>query len=672
MSQDQELLTKIKTLEENIQSRHRQIVQLTDQVEELQRAIQNNSEVVELNEKVRMLESQNVKLIEKNQNDVVEWRSKERDFNNQLQALQRKLGEVESELTETKELNKQLINKSSESSDQQSQLQQITSHYEHLLTERDLHIKQRDAKIAEQDLIIINLQKDLALISEREQASRIIQEQLNEQLKILEKRNIEYSSQNQKLDIMADQIKSLTLLKDQLQNENSTLQSQLQELTSNNSHYQVQLSELQNKTNREEKLIIELQNTLKDSQKEYKEEMTKIMTIIEKMKEKHSHEQEQYKLRMHERDDILKEAKKQFELTTKQFEKENTTLITQIQQASKQQADLLKKISDLEFKLRELESKLQESNRQYIKQLEHSKSLDIELKKTITNSQKLQEQIILKDEEMQKTKQFQLKLLQENQDLKLKLDNYAQINSKSKSNELQNLKNQLSEKDQELELLRQQQKSLATQLKTSQGYVTRFKTRVKQLEMDNTELLKSKNNLETLFQEILDQTKQKQNIKNLSALSNNPTKYQMNLLSQRKNYLQENTSTHSQENRSSSQKSNNTTPNKVAKSGDVSFKRPIQVSGHKKSTHSGSQENITIKEQNELNEIKELDESLQQQTKPQPQDHSQQEIKQVDNIEDTQKVIENKEPHEQQIVNEQDNNNNEEVEDFLDEQNDLE
>lgn len=38
-------------------------------------------QVVELNEKVRMLESQNIKLIEKNQNDVVEWRSKERDFN---------------------------------------------------------------------------------------------------------------------------------------------------------------------------------------------------------------------------------------------------------------------------------------------------------------------------------------------------------------------------------------------------------------------------------------------------------------------------------------------------------------------------------------------------------------------------------------------------------------
>ena len=39
------------------------------------------NQVVELNEKVRMLESQNIKLIEKNQNDVVEWRSKERDFN---------------------------------------------------------------------------------------------------------------------------------------------------------------------------------------------------------------------------------------------------------------------------------------------------------------------------------------------------------------------------------------------------------------------------------------------------------------------------------------------------------------------------------------------------------------------------------------------------------------
>ena len=38
-------------------------------------------QIIELEEKVRMLESQNLKLIEKNQSDVVEWRSKERDFN---------------------------------------------------------------------------------------------------------------------------------------------------------------------------------------------------------------------------------------------------------------------------------------------------------------------------------------------------------------------------------------------------------------------------------------------------------------------------------------------------------------------------------------------------------------------------------------------------------------
>lgn len=37
--------------------------------------------VVELTEKVKMLETQNVKLIEKNQSDVVEWKTKERDFN---------------------------------------------------------------------------------------------------------------------------------------------------------------------------------------------------------------------------------------------------------------------------------------------------------------------------------------------------------------------------------------------------------------------------------------------------------------------------------------------------------------------------------------------------------------------------------------------------------------
>jgi peptidoglycan hydrolase CwlO-like protein len=59
-------LAKLKQYEDDIQNRHRQIVGLTDKVEELQRSIQNNGEVVELTEKVRMLESQNLKLIEKN------------------------------------------------------------------------------------------------------------------------------------------------------------------------------------------------------------------------------------------------------------------------------------------------------------------------------------------------------------------------------------------------------------------------------------------------------------------------------------------------------------------------------------------------------------------------------------------------------------------------------
>lgn len=60
------MLAKLKQYEDDIQNRHRQIVGLTDKVEELQRSIQNNGEVVELTEKVRMLESQNLKLIEKN------------------------------------------------------------------------------------------------------------------------------------------------------------------------------------------------------------------------------------------------------------------------------------------------------------------------------------------------------------------------------------------------------------------------------------------------------------------------------------------------------------------------------------------------------------------------------------------------------------------------------
>lgn len=39
-------------------------------------------------------------------------------------------------------------------------------------------------------------------------------------------------------------------------------------------------------TEKEQKQIIELQGALKDSQKQYKEEMTRMMQIHEKMKEK--------------------------------------------------------------------------------------------------------------------------------------------------------------------------------------------------------------------------------------------------------------------------------------------------------------------------------------------------------------------------------------------------
>lgn len=52
--------------------------------------------------------------------------------------------------------------------------------------------------------------------------------------------------------------------------------------------------------------------------------MTRMMQIHEKMKEKVkqilcqlAHEQEQFKTRVHEKDEVLNEAKKQFETATK-------------------------------------------------------------------------------------------------------------------------------------------------------------------------------------------------------------------------------------------------------------------------------------------------------------------------------------------------------------------
>ena len=56
--------------------------------------------MVELTEKVKMLETQNLKLIEKNQSDVVEWKTRERDFNVNIKFITQELikitvGEIE-------------------------------------------------------------------------------------------------------------------------------------------------------------------------------------------------------------------------------------------------------------------------------------------------------------------------------------------------------------------------------------------------------------------------------------------------------------------------------------------------------------------------------------------------------------------------------------------------
>ena len=99
---------------------------------------------------------------------------------NQIQQLQRRVTELDAELTELKEI-KKLV-------DQGDGSQQITAHYENLLQEKDAQIRERDSKITEKDEIIHNLNKDLALATEKDQASKIIQDQLNEQLKIQEKR----------------------------------------------------------------------------------------------------------------------------------------------------------------------------------------------------------------------------------------------------------------------------------------------------------------------------------------------------------------------------------------------------------------------------------------------------------------------------------------------------
>ncbi|CAD8124619.1 unnamed protein product [Paramecium sonneborni] len=97
---------KIKFLESELESRQTQVLQLESKVALLEMRINQNVNVLELQEEIKMLESQNLKLVEKNQSDFVEWKTKEREFRGkvtiiikqELKKPQGKLASIKAEL----------------------------------------------------------------------------------------------------------------------------------------------------------------------------------------------------------------------------------------------------------------------------------------------------------------------------------------------------------------------------------------------------------------------------------------------------------------------------------------------------------------------------------------------------------------------------------------------
>ncbi|CAK64801.1 unnamed protein product (macronuclear) [Paramecium tetraurelia] len=592
---------KIKSLEFELESRQTQVLQLETKVATLETRINQNADVLELQEKIKMLESQNLKLIEKNQSDVVEWKTKEREFKQLLKLHQDDLATVKAEL----ELANQQLSNQQHKDGSTSGMEQ---------TIRDLQLDCNDLKSINEKLVytehLLNLEKekltnqikDLEVVQKQMQDSQEDQRaQHNKELQTLREQLLSYQSQIFEREKMhEEQLRNLTILeqqmegkaqsnkeeieqanrkKDILQCENDSLkkvnEKQLQEMQYLNqqlncyseqvSEKEKQLQELQNQINAENAKFIHMQSSNSVLQAQLKD----VGLTYEK--------------RLQDKDAQIQNAKRDYENRISQLEIENATILEQLQLVNDQNRELLMKQRELQIIQKESTSKQLEKDKKLIEQFDKMRKLDQEVKALMKLSKSQREQIIILEGDLSKAKEQVRMLQRDKSELKQQLDFLiAQQNKKGKLSEIELLKKQVQEQQTELVLLKQSHKAAQSSLKSTMESAGYFKEKSKRLDFENQTLLDSKTRLESLFQELLETTKAKKMQRNYSEVQIKG--YQGKLIT-------ENNSTYLEP--MTERQTAKTSTNQAQKNGDVRslFKRPIQVVKIRQSSKKRNQEN---------------------------------------------------------------------------------
>ncbi|CAD8145046.1 unnamed protein product [Paramecium octaurelia] len=592
---------KIKSLESELESRQTQVLQLETKVATLETRINQNADVLQLQEKIKMFESQNLKLVEKNQSDVVEWKTKEREFKQLLKLNQDELANVKAEL----ELATQQLSKQQQKDGTASGMEQ---------TIRDLQLDCNELKSINEKLVqsehLLKLEKEKLAnqIKDLEQDKKYMQDSLqdqrtqhNKELQTLREQLQGYQSQIFEKDKMnEEQLRNLTRLEQQmegkaqnnkeeielvnrkqdiLQCENDSLkkvnEKQLQEMQNLNqqincyseqvSEKEKQLQELQRQINAENAKFIHLQSNNSVLQAQLKD--------IGLKSEK----------RLQDKDAQIQNAKRDYDNRISQLEIENATILEQLQLVNGQNRELLMKQKELQIYQKENTSKQLEKDRKLIEQFDRMRKLEQEVKALVKLNQSYREQIIILEGDLSKVKEQVRMLQRDKSELKQQLDFLiAQQNKKGRLSEIELLKKQVQELQTELGLLKQSHKTAQSSLKSTMESAGYFKEKLKKLDFENKTLLDSNIRLEKLFQELLETTKAKKMQRNYSEVETKV--YQGKLITENNSTLL---------NPMTERIAANTSTNQKQKSGDVRslFKRPIQIIKIRQSAKMRNQDN---------------------------------------------------------------------------------
>ncbi|CAD8120412.1 unnamed protein product [Paramecium sonneborni] len=604
---------KIKSLESELDNRQQQIIVLQTDIVNLQQRIDQNADVVELSEKIKMLETQNVKLIEKNQSDVVDWKTREHEFKQQLKLMQDELSSVKSQLDQANELLRNSQPEESRVEGLQQTIRDLQSDHNDLRSINDKLLQNVNQMSIQNE----NLKRELQDSEDQKKQLQLQIQDLNnkhqfelEQLRDLLKN--QQNHQQQKDTLNQQQLENLKKLQLELQNklnendeefnqlkqqrdnlllENNNLkllnEKEIQEISLLTQQIKSQNQQIQTK----DKLIQELENKVNNEHNLIAKQQQNVINLEEKLKEQSI----QFEKSLKDKDNQILEIKKTYEIKIGQIEKDYAIILNQLQETNDQNKELLRQIRLLEIQCKEATNKQVEKDKKLIDALERMKKIDLELKALMKSNSVSREQIIYLESELSRVKEQNRLLQREKAEIKEKLDFLiAQQNRKGKVSEIEGLRKQVNELQTELELIKDSYKTAQTQLKSTTEYISYCKGRVKKLDFENQTLIESKLRLESLFQELLESTKTKKSVyRNQSEVS---------IKSQQSKLIYENSS--SIFDPTSERLTAKTSTNQVNKSGDVRslFKRPIQVLKIRSIPKQKSQHDIKKSEDgNELN-----------------------------------------------------------------------